>query len=1011
MPTVHEQLSEQFYCWERRGRGGQLFDGPVYPEPPFVPFPGHCLPDTPAVDTGRRETAISSLWRKIAAPPPKPVAPAEPEEEPQPPTLIRDPLTELQVILPAELDAGSLDQFFQSLSFCKEPIAFELLGAQKKITVQFAAAQNDAPLLRRQLSAHFREIQIKTTQDALAQTWTTCSGKEELVAELGLAREFMFTMAAEKSDPFVSLIGALSELGEAELGLFQVLWQPLREAWPENILRSVTDGEGKPFFVNVPELTKAAETKVSKPLFAAVVRIAAKAGTFDRALQIAADMAGSLRAYANPQGNQLIPLSNEVETYPLDDHIADMLFRQSRRSGMILNSDELAGFVHLPSDDVQSPALTRDAGQTKAAPDVVRNKTGSLLGHNVHLDESVPVVLTPEQRVHHTHIIGTTGTGKSTLLFNLIRQDIENGEGVAVLDPHGDLINNLLGIIPPERVGDVVLVDLEDEDFSVGFNILHAHGNAEHKLLASDLVSLFRRLSTSWGDQMDAVLHNAIIAFLNSSRGGTLADLRRFLVEEKFRKDFLTTVSDPNTLYYWQKGFQTLGGNRSIGSVITRLNDFLAEPPIYNMVAQQANRLDFADIMDGGKIFLAKLPEGIVGRENSYLLGAVLVSKFQQLVMARQAQKMEARRNFWIYIDEFANFITPSMAEILSGARKYRIGLTLAHHELHQLQRVPEVASAVMAHPHTRIVFRVSDDDAKKLADGFSSFKADRLKNLGKGQAICRVERSEFDFNLSVELPELPGKEWMEQQRRDVVTVSRNNYGTPRATVEAALRQAMEMEPQPQMSKPKPPPDEPPTASISPVSEPLKVSEVPKATGSEKKIAGPEIEEESQHNAIKELIRAQAEPLDYSVSFEELVASSQGRADVVLRRGNRSIACEITVTTPVEYEVGNLTKCLNGNFGHIAAISRNRKKLEHIQQLLAPAATPEQMARVGFYSPEEFVSKLHDWAMDDPGGGILEKGKPRKRKIVFDTSQLTEAERKQREEDMLKALTEAMKRK
>ena len=171
------------------------------------------------------------------------------------------------------------------------------------------------------------------------------------------------------------------------------------------------------------------------------------------------------------------------------------------------------------------------------------------------------------------------------------------------------------------------------------------------------------------------------------------------------------------------------------------------------MVSQPENRLDFAHIMDESKIFLAKLPEGLLGRENSYLLGSLLISKFQQLAMSRQAQQVAARRDFWLYIDEFANFITPSMAEVLQSVRKYRIGLTLAHHELRQLQRDPEVASAVMSHPFTRIVFRVGDDDSKKLAEGFSYFEAKDLRNLETGQAVARVERSDYDFNLSVPLP------------------------------------------------------------------------------------------------------------------------------------------------------------------------------------------------------------------------------------------------------------------
>ena len=192
-----------------------------------------------------------------------------------------------------------------------------------------------------------------------------------------------------------------------------------------------------------------------------------------------------------------------------------------------------------------------------------------------------------------------------------------------MLDPHGDLIDRILGIIPESRIDDVVLVDPSDAEYSIGFNILSAHSDLEKNLLASDLVAVFQRLSTSWGDQMNSVLQNAILAFLESDRRGTIADLRRFLIEPAFRNEFLKSVKDSEVVYYWQKSFPHLSGNKSIGSILTRLDTFLAQKPIRHMVSQPENRLDFAHIMDSGKIFLAKLPEGLLGRENSHLLGHV----------------------------------------------------------------------------------------------------------------------------------------------------------------------------------------------------------------------------------------------------------------------------------------------------------------------------------------------------------------------------------------------------
>ena len=1002
MPTAHEQFSEQFRRWELRGRGWQVFDEPVHPEPPFVPFHGHHLLETPAVDNGRRPTFLSSLYRKLTSPPPEtpPVEP-EPEEEPEPQSLVREKLIGFQASLPDKLDIpkDAFEQFLLNLSLCREPIAFELLGIHKHVTAHFAAAADDAPLLRRQLSAYFPEAVFVPQEDTLKQAWNTITGDEMLAVEFGLAHEFMLPLASGKIDPFIGIIGALAELRQGELGLFQVLFQPADEPWPESIVRSVTHADGKPFFVDSPELAGAAENKVARPLFAAVVRILVCAGERERMLQLARDLSGSLRVFAHPNGNELIPLHND--DYPFEEHIEDVLRRQTRRTGMLLNSDELIGFVHIPSSAVRSPVFQRQTTKTKAVPGIVRQSDGWLLGNNEHAGQTVEVRLSPEQRVQHTHIIGATGTGKSTLLFNLVQQSIENGEGIAVLDPHGDLIDRILGVIPASRVGDVVLVDPADGQFSIGFNILSAHSDLEKTLLASDLVAVFQRLSTSWGDQMNSVLQNAILAFLESDRGGTIADLRRFLIEPAYRNEFLKSVRDSEVVYYWQKSFPHLSGNKSIGSILTRLDAFLAQKPIRYMVSQPENKLDFAHIMDSGKILLAKLPEGLLGRENSYLLGTLLVSKFQQIAMSRQAQRIESRRLFNIVIDEFANFITPSMAEILSGARKYRIGLTLAHHELHQLQRSPEVASAVLTHPYTRIVFRVGDDDAKKLAESFSYFESKDLRNLETGQAVCRVERSDFDFNLKVPLPDEPDQGAATARRQEVITVSREKYGTPRAEVEAMLAKSRAMPiPDAPTVKPAPVvPQAPKDAVISPPSPPTATAQASEL------LKMPE--ETPSHTAIKDMVGNEAECLDYAVSYEEHFPAVQARADVVLRRGDQTIICQVSATTPPEFEAGSVRKFIKLNFTHIAVVSINRKKLDHIREALADAGSQI----VGFYSPEKFISKLHEWAMADPEGGTLEKGKPRKRKIAFNATQLTDEERRQRENELLKSLAQVMKRK
>jgi len=1042
MPTAHEQLSEQFHKWELRGRGWKVFNQPVQLEPPFVPFSLRYFPETPPVDTGRRPSFLGSLVRglgqKLAAQPP-PVQP-EPEEEPEPIPLARESLIELQTSLSAELDIEKeqFEQFISNLSMCHEPIAFELFGLQNKIVTQFAAASKDAPLVRRQLQAYFPEAVFKPSENILVQAWDTCSGEEELVIDCGLGREFMFLLESGKIDPFIGIIGALSELQADELGLFQVLWQPVHENWQESILNAVTDitgrnrqdlswqdsilqavtGEdGKPFFVNMPELTKAAQQKVSKPLHAAVVRIATKAGTFERALEMARDLASSLRVFAQPGGNELVPLKND--DYPFEDHIDDLLRRQTRRTGMLLNSDELTGFVHIPSSAVRSPAFLRQTTRTKAAPAIVRRQ-GLLVGSNDHAGETIEVRLSAEQRTRHTHIIGASGTGKSTLLFNLIRQDIENGEGIAVLDPHGDLIDKILGIIPSNRIDDVVLVDPSDAEYSIGFNILSAHSELEKNLLASDLIAVFQRLSTSWGDQMNSVLQNAILAFLENDRRGTIADLRRFLIEPAFRNEFLKSVKDSEVVYYWQKSFPHLSGNKSIGSILTRLDTFLAQKPIRHMLSQPENRLDFAHIMDSGKIFLAKLPEGLLGRENSYLLGTLLVSKFQQIAMSRQAQQIAARRDYWIYADEFANFITPSMAEILSGTRKYRIGLTLAHHELHQLQRNPEVASAVMSHPFTRIVFRVGDDDAKKLAEGFSYFEAKDLRNLEIGQAIARVERSDFDFNLSVPLPAEPDKDAAATRRQEVTTVSRQKYGTPRADIEAVLAKSRETVPTvapptflqstPAVELPKG--SEVQTATELPAIFEIKspvVVEIPKADAPAMKHESPRDlgRGGAQHQAIQKRIKEAAEELGFRSVIEKSVLDGQGSVDLWLERTGQTIACEISISTTIDHEVGNVAKCLKAGVPKVMVICLDEERLRKIANAVSGSLGAELAARVKYFQPDQFVVFLKTIPVEKPKERTTVRRGYKIKRVV---SKLSTDQQKEKEASAIRAIANSMRK-
>jgi predicted DNA-binding transcriptional regulator AlpA len=524
-----------------------------------------------------------------------------------------------------------------------------------------------------------------------------------------------------------------------------------------------------------------------------------------------------------------------------------------------------------------------------------------------------------------------------------------------------------------KKINDVVLLDPSDEAYPVGFNILSAHSDLERNLLASDLVSVFKRLSTSFGDQMTTVLGNAILAFLESTEGGTLSDLRRFLVEPSFRERFLATVQDSEVVYYWQKEFPLLAGKPQ-GPILTRLDTFLRPKVIRHVVSQKENRLDFAEIMNGRKILLAKLSQGLIGEENSYLLGTLIVSKLNQIATSRQNMAASLRQPFYLYIDEFHNFMTPSLAAILSGARKYNLGLVLAHQELHQLSnRDGDIASAVISNPYTRVCFRLGDFDAKKLVDGFSFFGAKDLQNLSVGEAIVRMERAEYDFNLKTVPMSSVEPSLAASRREKIVTSSRERYARSREEVEVAIRagrEAAEPEVGSGGKRARLRVEIPlPAAKDVPGGRPQEQTFEPQAPG-----RGGE-----HHKYLQQLIKRWAEGRGYQVTLEKPVLDGLGIIDVVLEKsGLAPIACEISITTPVEHELKNAEKCLVAGYEHVFLVAPDKDALARVRARASSVLTPAQLKKVRFVLPEEVfasVSVLDAGTALREGEGITENSK------------------------------------
>ncbi len=1016
--TTEELITTQFYDWEMRGRGWQVWDWPVELEPPFRTFPGYYIP---AGDDGRRPTVLSSWVEKLHGRQ-QPLGPSgerpalQESVENEEPALYFDesPLTEFQVSQPAKANlSGELAaRFLSSLRISAYPISFEIIGLADIILIQFTCREKDVSLLRSNLGAYFPDSKFREAGGFLACNWPQRAdgGDCPVIVDFGLSHEFVIPLQSQggfATDSLIGIVGSLSDVKIGEAAVLQVLFHGTQYDWANSAILATTDMAGNSVLANVPKMAGCLRQKLSQPLFACVFRVGAKSANQERSWELAKRIGSALVSIFAVSGdaNELIPLSNDG--YNENRHEEDLLLRHTHRSGMILNASELVPLVHLPSPSVRSDKFGTERATKSAPPLALRNeheKTASVtLGENIHEGETRQVSLSDKLRSMHVHVIGTTGSGKSTLLLNLIKQDMELGSGLCVIDPHGDLIEDVISNVPDRRLQDVILFDPSDSDFPVGFNILKATSELEKNLLSSDLVATFRRMSTSWGDIMDSVLANAILAFVESQTGGTLFELRRFLVEKNFRDEFLETVDDPSVHYFWKQEFPHLT-NKPQTSILIRLDSFLRNKMIRNIVCQKETKLNFRSIMDEKKVLLIKLSQGLIGEENAYLLGTLLVSKLYQTALSRQDSS--DRPYFWLYLDEFQHFITPSMESILSGVRKYNLGLHLSHQEYRQIQsRSPEVASSVLSNCHTRICFRLGDSDAEKFASGFSYFDSKALQNLGVGEAITRIERSEYDFNLTVERVSKVDQKTAEHRRQVILQNARENFAKAKEEVEAALIAVNFSASKAGASKQK--------SKTNEDTRDTATQETAQKQGAADRSIEPIPEsskEENGHRYLQNILKRIGEDNGFVATLEQQVFGGIGRVDVALEAKSLKIACEIANTNTAQYETQNIQKCLAAGFDKVVVISNDKRHLSNIRRSAESVISDGLLSRVHFLEPELFHLFLEKLNSEANSESKDEKVKGYTVNVSFkDTSETDQEIREQAIAEILKNAEERKK--
>jgi len=530
--------------------------------------------------------------------------------------------------------------------------------------------------------------------------------------------------------------------------------------------------------------------KLKKPFFEINIRLISSAKSLDRAEEILQNMESGFSQFHSSYNSFYSVRAKGGWTKKIT---YDYIFRNFNNSQkVILNSEELASIYHLPLAHVESPNI-KWAGSKEVEPPVTLPPSGEvLLGKTIFREQQKDVyIANVEDRRRHFYIVGQTGVGKSAFLSEMIRQDILNGEGVGIIDPHGELVEDVLKIIPENRAGDVVLFEPFNLDKPCGLNMLEWETPEQKDMAVSEMISIFYKLfpPEMIGPMFEHYMRNAMLAVMaDKNNPGTLIEIPRIFTDDHFMEKKLEKVADPLVRNFWLKEWkQTTGATKSdmLGYVISKIGRFVENEMMRNIVGQSRSGFNLGDIMDNKKIFLANLSKGRTGELNSSLLGLILVSKMQMAAMRRAEIDPEDRKDFYLYLDEFQNFTTDSIATILSEARKYRLNLILAHQYMPQLTE--NIRNAVIGNVGTIAAFRIGADDAEFLEKQFSpEFNKLDLLNLDNFQLIIKMiinNKLSSPFKIKTIPPAKGDPEMAELIKK----LSSGKYGRPKATVEAEI--------------------------------------------------------------------------------------------------------------------------------------------------------------------------------------------------------------------------------
>lgn len=665
----------------------------------------------------------------------------------------------------------------------QDTMTFEYITHEHEIYFYVTCTRNYKKLLEKQINGFYpdaiieetKEINIFENRNVFTSTY------------INTAKNFAYpikTYQKLESDPINNITNAFSKLDEDQSAAIQILLKPIADDWQWkstkisskmiqaksssftlnplkifvgfiNIFLQSWDEDKSPSESNSSALTqeraKTVDEKDDKTWYQVIIRVITTGNSKEDTETELTNIVSSFSQFSYPELNKFTYTLHHSDKALIKNYIYRYFKKPFWLKKMILNTEELASIFHFPHIKYnETPEIKWQNFKVVKAPTDVP-KEWLLLWENYHRGVKKEIRIKTEDRFRHFYIIGQTGTGKSSTMQALARQDFTNGNGLAIMDPHGDLVKDLLPFVPRERADDVIVFDPSDEQRPIGINLLEAKPE-ERDMVAQDANNMMIRLfwNEIFGPRLQDYFLNGCLTLMEYPQWGALTDIIRLFTDDDFQKDHVRNVKNPIVKAWWEKTFANMWDREKkeiIPYFAAKFSGFITNKMMRNIIGQTKSSFDIAECMQTNKILLLNLSKGLIWDLNSQLLGMIVVSKIQSAAMQRQRISKEERQDFFLYIDEFQNYVTPSIESILSEARKYRLGLVLAHQYLGQLEQSNALTKsslnlkqAIFGNVWSVMSYKVWPEDGEFMAKYFQpTFSDADLINMDKFKWVMKL--------------------------------------------------------------------------------------------------------------------------------------------------------------------------------------------------------------------------------------------------------------------------------